>query len=199
MGREKNRKGYDNTRDSGPFVALPWSVLDSPAYIGLSHPAKALLMDIARQYVRDNNGRLLASRAHLLRRGWSSHDTIARALRELVAAGFIHQTVMGCRPNKASWYAVTWRTLDRIPGYDAGATESFRRSAYAKQPLKNTSLSLSPGPMEPVTGPPVRPSRMPLSLPPGPIKKVLGTSPSPYNGHHLDKPSAELQLRAMIG
>ena len=199
MGREKNRKGYDNNRDSGPFVALPWSVLDSPAYIGLSHPAKALLMDIARQYVRDNNGRLLASRAHLLRRGWSSHDTIARALRELVEAGFIHQTVMGCRPNKASWYAVTWRTLDRIPGYDAGATESFRRSAYAKQPLKNTSLSLSPGLMEPVTGPHVRPSRMPLSLSSGPIKKVLGTSPSPYDGHHLDKPSAELQLGAMIG
>lgn len=26
---------------------------------------------------------------------------------------------------------MTWRALDKLPGYDAGATESFRRGAYA--------------------------------------------------------------------
>ena len=196
MGRERNRKGHDTSRDSGGFVALPWAVLDSPAYIGLSHPAKALLMEIARQYVRDNNGRLLASRAHLAGRGWKSHDTITRALRELVAAKFIHQTVMGCRPNKASWYAVTWRMLDRIPGYDAGAAESFQRSAYARPPLKNASLSPSHGPEIAETGPSRGPERGPLGPSPGPIKGVFATSSSPSHGHHLDKPSTEPQLEA---
>jgi hypothetical protein len=198
MGRDRNRKGHDINRDSGPFVALPWSVLDSPAYIGLSHPAKALLMEIARQYVRDNNGRLLASRAYLSRRGWKSHDTISRAISELIAAGLIHQTVMGHRPNKASWYAVTWRMLDRIPGYDAGAAENFQRSAYTKQSLKNASLSPSPGLKRPVIGLSPGLKNMPFSLSPGPINEASDSSSSPSHGHHLDKPSNELAFKAGI-
>jgi hypothetical protein len=198
MGRDRNRKGHDNTRDSGPFVALPWSVLDSPAYIGLSHPAKALLMEIARQYVRDNNGRLLASRAYLAGRGWKSHDTISRALSELIAAGLIHQTVMGHRPNKASWYAVTWRTLDRIPGYDAGAAETFQRSAYTKQSLKNESLSPSPGQKRPAIGLSPGQKNVNLGLSPGPINDASDSSSSPSHGHHLDTPSNELAIKAGI-
>jgi hypothetical protein len=198
VGRDRSRKGHDNSRDSGPFVALPWSVLDSPAYIGLSHPAKALLMEIARQYARENNGRLLASRAHLAGRGWKSHDTITRALRELIAAKLIHQTVMGCRPNKASWYALTWRTLDRIPGYDPGAAESFQRSAYAKQPLKNASLSPSRGPDTHKIGPSPGLDSMTLGPSAGPIKSVFATASSPSNGHHLDKPSTEPKMEGEI-
>ena len=63
-GRNKLRRG-DAGRDAGGFVALPWAVLDSPAYSRLSHPAKALLLEFARQFVRDNNGRLLCSMAYL--------------------------------------------------------------------------------------------------------------------------------------
>jgi hypothetical protein len=122
----------DTGREAGGFVALPWTVLDSPAYLGLSHPARALLLELARQFVRDNNGRLLASLAYLQKRGWNSADTITRAKRELLSAGLIYQTVQGHRPNKASWYAVTWRTLDRLPGYDFGAVEGFRRGSYQK-------------------------------------------------------------------
>lgn len=128
-GRNKGAKG-DAGRDAGGFIALPWSVVDSPAYQALSHPAKALLMEIARQFVRDNNGQLLASRAYLATRGWKSADVIQRAKHELIAAGFIYETAKGQRPNKASWYAVTWRTLDRNPGYDEGAVEGFVRGAY---------------------------------------------------------------------
>lgn len=128
-GRNKGAKG-DAGRDAGGFIALPWSVVDSPAYQALSHPAKALLMEIARQFVRDNNGQLLASRAYLATRGWKSADVIQRAKHELIAAGFIYETAKGQRPNKASWYAVTWRTLDRHPGYDEGAVEGFVRGAY---------------------------------------------------------------------
>lgn len=192
MGRERNnRKGYDTNRDSGPFVALPCVVLDCPAYLSLSHPAKALLIEIARQYVRDNNGRLLASRAYLAKRGWTSADTIARALRELIAAKLIHQTVQGHFPKTASWYALTWRTLDRIPGYDAGSAESFERGSYAKQSLKNTFLrpsnglgSLKIGPSDGLDKGAPRPTN-------GPIKALLTATSRPSDGHHLDKPSIE--------
>jgi len=125
-------KAQGNGRDAGGFVALPWAVLDSPAYQGLSHPARSLLLELARQFVKDNNGRLLASMAYLEKRGWNSSDVVTRAKRELLAAGFIHETVKGQRPNKASWYAVTWQVLDRLPGYDVGAAETFERSAYRK-------------------------------------------------------------------
>jgi hypothetical protein len=124
----KRREG--NGRDSGGFVALPWAVLDSAAYAHLSHPARSLLLEAARQFVRDNNGRMILTRAYLGKRGWNSNDVISRARDELVAAGFLHETVKGHRPNKASWYAVTWLMLDRLQGYDLGAVETFKRSAY---------------------------------------------------------------------
>jgi hypothetical protein len=194
MGHDRNRKGHDTSRDSGPFMALPFVVLDSRAYLSLSHPAKALLLEIARQYVRDNNGRLLASRAYLAKRGWKSADTITRALRELIAAKLIHQTVQGHRPNKASWFAVTWRTLDRLPGYDAGAAESFERGAYANQPLKKTSLKPSHGTATLKIGPSAGLERGTSRPPDGPIKSLLGKSSSPAGGHHLDKPSTAPEL-----
>ena len=167
--RNRGSKG-DTGRDAGGFVALPWSVLDCPAYAALSHPARSLLLEIARQFVRDNNGRLLASTAYLSKRGWTSADVITRAKRELIAAGFIHETVKGHRPNKASWYAVTWRALDRLPGYDTGAAETFVRGAY-----QNATLRPSRG----IGKPSIAPS-------PG----IESATPTPSNGNHLDMPSA---------
>lgn len=186
MANKRNVKKGSTSRDAGSFVALPWSVLDSAAYAALSHTARSLLIAFARQYCRDNNGRLLASSAYLKKRGWNSSDVITRAKNELVSGGFIHQTVMGHRPNKASWYAVTWQTLDRLPGYDAGAVESFERSAYLK---KNAPLIPSGG----VGGTPIVPSGgvgQPRPTPSGgAIRPVLSAPPTPSDGNHLEKPS----------
>lgn len=128
-----SRKRKYDSRDSGGFAAIPWSVIDSTAYKELSLPAKALLIEAARQYHRDDNGRMLLSKAYLATRGWKSSDVLHRAKQELLEAGFIYQTVQGHRPNKASWYACTWWTLDRLQGYDEGAVEGFVRSAYLRQ------------------------------------------------------------------
>lgn len=187
--RNRGSKG-DSGRDAGGFVALPWSVLDCPAYAALSHPARSLLLEIARQFVRDNNGRLLASAAYLAKRGWTSADVITRAKRELIAAGFIHETVKGHRPNKASWYAVTWRALDRLPGYDAGAAETFVRGAYQNASLRPSrgigkpSIAPSPG----VESAPPRPS-------PGAIRGVFSTPPTPSHGNHLEMPSVGSRMQ----
>lgn len=182
--RNSGQRG-DSGRDSGGFVALPWAVLDSPAYAALSHPGRSLLLEIARQFVRDNNGRLLASAAYLEKRGWKSADVITRAKRELIAAGFIHETVKGHRPNKASWYAVTWRTLDRLPGYDEGAAVTFVRGAYQNASLR-PSHGVAARPIAPSHGvdkPSTTPSR-------GAIRPVLKPLPTPSHGNHLEKPSA---------
>lgn len=191
-GRNKNNKG-DSGRIAGGFVAMPWAVLDCPAYARLSHPARSLLTEIARQYVRDNNGRLLASAAYLVKRGWRSSDVIVRSKRELIEAGFIHETVKGHRPNKASWYAVTWQRLDQIPGYDIGAAHCFERGAFQKnQPLKKM-LTPSHG----VERASIAPSRGVERTPPTPshgaIKALLPHSPTPSHGNHLEIPSAGSQ------
>lgn len=128
-------KKFSGGRISGGFLAFPWSVLDSTAWYDLSHVARSLLVDMARQYRGTNNGQLLLSRAHLSKRGWNSSDTITRAKRELLASGLIFETVKGHNPNKASWYALSWRDLDRHPGYDDGAFEAFKRGAYRVGPV----------------------------------------------------------------
>lgn len=149
MTSRRNPRGRGKTdpnRDSGGFVALPWSVLDSPAFLNLSHPAKALLLEFARQYVRDNNGRLLASMRHLRARGWKSADVVTRAKRELIDGGFVHELVRGRRPNRASWYALTWFALDLHRDYDEGAAATFVRGGYrVAVATKNTRLRLVGG------------------------------------------------------
>jgi hypothetical protein len=169
---------------------LPWSVLDCAAYARLSHPARGLLLEFARQFVRDNNGRLLASGAYMATRGWKSVDVITRAKRELIEAGFIFETVMGHRPNKASWYAVTWRSLDKCAGYDFGTTAAFERGAYLKSsPSKITPLTPPRG----VDRPSIAPHRgveRPLPTPPhGAIRASLTHPSTPPHGDHLEMPS----------
>lgn len=182
MSRKRKPIVSKSVRDGSGFIALPWVVVDSPAFKKLSHPAKALLLEIARQYCGDNNGRLLCSRAYLMPRGWSSNDVITRAKNELLEAGFIYETVKGERPNKASWYAVTWYMLDKHGGYDYGAAAAFVRGAY----LKNQSLIPSAGakgsaiaPSNGVGGKPIAPSN-------GALRQRFSYSSAPSDGHHLE-------------
>jgi hypothetical protein len=199
--RNPKSRGRDTSRDQGGFVALPWSVLDCPAYGNLSMHARVLLLEVARQFIRDNNGRLLLSRAYMAGRGWKSVDMLTKAKAELLDGGFIHQTVMGHRPNRASWFAVTWRALDRIEGYDPGAAESFERGLYLKNKAKPALPTPSRGAKKidvlrpphgterPLIGPPHGTGNS-LPVPPhGPIEALFGTSSVPPHGHHLEKPS----------
>jgi hypothetical protein len=110
-------------RDGSTFIALPHVVLDSEAYLTLSHPAVRLLNDIARQLNGGNNGKLLCSLRHMSRRGWTSPDTLGRAKKELIEHGLVAQTVQGRLPNKASWYGLTWLALDEIDGLEITAKE----------------------------------------------------------------------------
>jgi hypothetical protein len=158
MGASKGKKGKANGRDVGPFTALPMIVTGCVAYIGLSFSAKALLIEVARQFRGNDNGRLILTEKHLKPRGWNSNDTITRAKRELLAAGFIYETKKGQRPHVASWYACTWWALDKLDGYDEGAAAGFVRGAYLKgdtiallQPVKpKTTVKPAPEKLKPL-------------------------------------------------
>lgn len=179
------RKGNAAHRDAGGFIALPWAVIDSPAFAALSMHARALLLEVARQYVRDNNGRLLLTRERMAARGWKSNDMLTKARRELEAAGFLYQTVKGHRPNRASWFAVTWAPLDVHPGFDPEALPNFTRSAY-----KNASLRPPHGTESAAIAPSHGVERSATAPSHGAMKGNFQGSPTPPHGHHLEKPSA---------
>ena len=188
MAKDKAHKAHQkgSSRDGGGFVALPWSVLDCQAYRTLSHPAKSLLMEFSRQYVKDNNGRLLASTRFLKNRGWNSADVIHRAKLELIEAGLIYETVKGHRPNKASWYAITWQNLDKDSRYDTGAWEGWM---HARSGYKNTALIPPNG----IKGQPIGPASGIKAPPPIPLGGTIKTNkcylPIPLDGNHLELPS----------
>jgi hypothetical protein len=188
MGRERS-KFKDNTKDMGRFIQLPVVVLECQNYISLGYPAKALLVELARQFTGMNNGRLLLSMKFLKKYGWNSSDVVSRAKNELIEAGFIYETVKGHRPNKASWYAVTWRVLDKIDGYDHGAEKYFIRSAYTQPPIKIKNLNPSNG----LKHPPIAPSggvKTSPSIPLGGAIKALNIPPvNPPSGNHIYIPS----------
>lgn len=119
------RGGKKTKKIEGRFLPLPHSVLDSVGFQTLSPASIRLLLMVGRQYTGGNNGRLIATPKWLRAHGFKSHDTIARARRELVEHGLLFQTVQGGRPNRASWYALTWLDLDAHAGYDPDTPAAF--------------------------------------------------------------------------
>ncbi|MDV2116471.1 hypothetical protein [Alcaligenes faecalis] len=119
-----------NRSDGSRFLLMPFTVLESQAYLSLTGQQTRLLIDIAHQYRGDNNGRLLAAWTYLNEeRGWTSKQTIATALEVLLSRGLLFKTRQGQRPNKTSWYALTWQPLDHHPDMDVGP-QSLERAAY---------------------------------------------------------------------
>jgi len=143
------RKPHKGNRIGEAFLALPYSVLNSPLFLKLSPHGVKLLLDVAAQYRGNNNGDLGIAWKLMQPRGWRSEATLHKAKRELVEAGFLYQTRQGLRPNTCSLFAVTWAGLDASDKFDHGAKAGFTRGEYRfKVPLivvaatnKNTVLT----------------------------------------------------------
>lgn len=214
-----DRSRIDKGRDPGRFIGLPVSVLDSAAYLALSASARSLLLEVALQFHGDDNGRMLLSRAYLKTRGWNSSDMIDKGKRELLEAEFIFETVKGHRPNKASWYAMTWRRLDKLPGFDHGVERAFEQGAYKRAaPLVEVTkfkgydksrdhglLPIGGAVLNPRGGtgtPRIGPQRGTESPSPdprcGPVRGANCQSPVPRYGHPLEEPSAGVAVDVRV-
>ena len=75
----------------GGHARLYWTLLDSPAYLALGFPARALYVDLRRKLGATNNGNIDATLSTLKHRGWRSSTTLSKALKELLAVGLIAQ------------------------------------------------------------------------------------------------------------
>lgn len=76
------------------FVMLPYSLIDSPAYLSLPHTAKAALMALVRRHNGRNNGELTFTRTDAARWGMSKRMR-ANALRAVEDAGLSECTEHG--------------------------------------------------------------------------------------------------------
>lgn len=120
MGKRDHAKGA--LSHLGQFVALSYSMMDSPAYMGLSSSAKVLLQDVARQYSGKNNGSLSPCWELMQRRGWRSPATLNNAKKELRATRLITVTkvgVPGVNGTPELW-AVNWMKMDWKSDFDIG-------------------------------------------------------------------------------
>jgi hypothetical protein len=82
-------------RETGPFLAVPRHVIDSPQYVALSAYGVKLLFDLYAQFRGNNNGDLSAAWSLMKQRGWHSKGTLSRAVKELLAGGWIIVTRQG--------------------------------------------------------------------------------------------------------
>ena len=80
-----------------------------------------MLLELARQYNRNNNGKLCATFSQLKPRGWKSEDTLRRCLKELIGANLLIITkrgMYGKGKREPNFYALTWQPIDDIPGFE---------------------------------------------------------------------------------
>lgn len=99
-----------------PYAAIEHRVIDSPAYADLTFSARALLVLLARQLTKDNNGRLQATFSYMQRFGFASAHTLSRSIQELITHGFIYRARSGGYQQGAAQYAVTWLSIKRSEG-----------------------------------------------------------------------------------
>lgn len=78
--------------DRGRYARLFHDVVNTPAWVALGSNAKTLYIDLLIQFNGSNNGNLTAALGTLKHRGWRSSATLATALGELLALGFIVKT-----------------------------------------------------------------------------------------------------------
>lgn len=83
------------TDPNGRHARIYHSMLNSAAWRVLGFSAKALFIDLRAAVGPTNNGNISASLQEMKHRGWVSSSTLAKALYELRALGFIAVTVQG--------------------------------------------------------------------------------------------------------
>jgi len=109
-----------NNSSGGGFAGIPRKVMRTKDYRNLPGNAVKLLMALAYQYRRNNNGDLTAAHSILSKKfGFNSRTTIKKALSQLIDAGLVVRTRGGKFLNpggRCALYAITWQPIDECNG-----------------------------------------------------------------------------------
>lgn len=183
---EKRKKSKAGKLDVGRFTALPHNVIHSMEFRALGYAARALLFDTAAQYNQSNNGKLVCCMKYLRPLGWTSNDTITRALRQLLESGLLIQTRQGMMPpcSQAAWFAIGWFSLDIYEGLDINP-KMYRKCVLT--PIKHPSPIT--GTRKPKTAPANGKASQIITPINGAVEANNQQSPIPINGDFIDLPS----------
>lgn len=145
------------TSTKHPYAAIEHRVIDSPAYAALTFSARALLVLIARQLTKNNNGHLQATFTYMEQFGFSV-NTLSRATHELVAHGFIYRTKSGGFHQGAAQFAVTWLSVTNkngifLAGFKPFAWRDWTPPEKKSRPPKVRQHSIKNGELTPPTHP----------------------------------------------
>ena len=99
------------TSKRDPYAAIEHRVIDSPAYADLTFSARSLLVLMARQLTKLNNGHLHASFAWCKKYGIGSEHTLRGAIADLISHGFIFRTRSHGANGAWARYAVSWLSI----------------------------------------------------------------------------------------
>lgn len=183
---DKQRKSKAGKLDVGRFTALPHTVIHSQQFRQLGYAARALLFDIAAQYNASNNGKLVCCMKYLKPLGWTSNDTITRALRELLASGLLIQTRQGMMPpcSQAAWFAIGWFGLDVMNGLDIEPSK-YRKCVLTPFAILSPIIGVVKRKIAPKSGTGTS-SLTPKS---GAVEAKNDEPPTPIYGEYIDLPS----------
>ncbi|HBK44164.1 MAG: hypothetical protein A2X74_00360 [Polynucleobacter sp. GWA2_45_21] len=120
MAEDRHRRGVAQShppkREVEPFVQIPSEVLNSAAYKDLSYSARAILVEMLHFYRGNNNGSIYIAAKTVINRGLSK-NTMTKAVKELIAHGFIYQTRRGgSLSGVCSLFAITWKLINKGEG-----------------------------------------------------------------------------------
>jgi hypothetical protein len=141
MPKRPNR----NKRIDAPHVRLYSWLLNSPAYLSLSCPARALLVEVTRLYNGRNNGQIGLSVRTASERCHVARGTAARAFAELQERGFIELVTKGAFSRKAphaSEWRLTFNTCDvtgELPSKASCDGAAKNKTRYQNIPSRDQS------------------------------------------------------------
>lgn len=115
---ESTRRGQvpPKTSTKHPYAAIEHRVIDSPAFADLKPTAQALLLLVARQLTKDNNGHLQASFKWCKRYGIGSEHTLRDSIAQLISHGLLYRTRSHGANGAWAKYAVTWLPIKQHEG-----------------------------------------------------------------------------------
>src|SRR5436190_17953286 len=143
MRKRPNR----NKRIDAPHVRFYDWLLTSPAYLSLSCPARAVLIEITRLYKGGNNGQLGLSVRRASERCHIARGTAQRAFIELQERGFIDCMIKGAFSRKAlhaTEWRLTWWTCDvtgELPSKKFMSWGREKQNAVSKYPVAVSNQS----------------------------------------------------------
>lgn len=125
-------------KQRGRFVGIPYHMVSSERFCGLSAHAVKLLVDLSYQFTGSNNGKLSPCWVLMEKRGWKSSSTLHKAFTELKVKGFVVVTRAGRKiRGHPTFVALTWNGIDDCGvTYDEGIKVSAVPLNYWQHPIK---------------------------------------------------------------